>query len=89
MKTPDEFVKEYYQLPQSKIETVRIKSLIRCLERYSEYLKCEVNSLNEATIERSKLISFAWYILNRQRYYESTEKSVDEYLKEINAAKRN
>jgi len=40
MKTPEEFVKEYYQLPQSKIETVRIKSLIKCIERYNEYIFC-------------------------------------------------
>ena len=43
MKTPEEFINEYYQLPQSKIETVRIKSLIRCLEKYKEYY--EINEI--------------------------------------------
>lgn len=46
MKTPEEFVKEYYQLPHSKIETVRIKSLIKCIERYKEYHDSEVIKLN-------------------------------------------
>lgn len=45
MKTPEEFVNEYYQLPQSKIETVRIKSFIRCIERYKEYYESEVKKL--------------------------------------------
>lgn len=46
MKTPEEFVNEYYQLPDSKIETVRIKSLIKCIERYINYLETEVEKLN-------------------------------------------
>jgi hypothetical protein len=46
MKTPEDFVNEYYQLPQSKIETVKIKSLIKCIERYKEYHDSEVKKLN-------------------------------------------
>lgn len=46
MKTPEEFIKEYYQLPQSKIEKVRLKSLIKCIERYKEYYDSELKKLN-------------------------------------------
>jgi len=53
MKTPKEFISEYYQLPQSKIETVRIKSLIRCLERYKEYYESEVKKLNIPVVSKS------------------------------------
>ena len=51
MKAPEEFVKEYYQLPQSKIETVRIKSLIKCVERFKQYYDSEVNKLNMSYIK--------------------------------------
>lgn len=53
MKTPEEFIKEYYQLTQSKIETVRIKSLIRCLEREKEYHESEVKKLNKPDVIKS------------------------------------
>lgn len=53
MKTIEEFVKEYYQLPQSKIETVRIKSLIKCVERYKEYQDSEVKKLNIPAVIKS------------------------------------
>lgn len=33
--TPQEFAKEYYELPQSGIEAVTIKSAIRFAERYA------------------------------------------------------
>jgi hypothetical protein len=64
MKTPEEFVKEYYQLPQSKIETVRIKSLIKCVERYKEYHESEVKKLTIPDVmQRSELLLdfLQWY----------------------------
>jgi hypothetical protein len=55
MKTPEEFVKEYYQLPHSKIETVRIKSLIKCIERYKEYHDSEVIKLNKPCVSNNEV----------------------------------
>lgn len=46
MKTAEEFVKEYYQLPKSKVRSVSITSLIKCLKCYEEQLNkpCVINS---------------------------------------------
>jgi hypothetical protein len=61
MKTPEEFVKEYYQLPHSKIETVRIKSLIKCIERYKEYHDSEVIKLNIPAVSNRRELFDKFY----------------------------
>jgi len=63
MKTPKQFIMEYYQIPESEITTVRINSLIKCLERYKEYYDKQILDAITKTSSGMPNITDKWHMM--------------------------
>ena len=81
--TAEEFVNKYYNLPQSKIMTVRVGSLIKCLERFATL---HAQRLAEKMVEeklREELIAYDKWLISDDMgiNYATTGECIDAYLK--------
>lgn len=81
MITAEEFAKQYYQLPQSGIESVKMKSAIRFAERYAE--EVVKNNLVKPDVSGELLSFFLWFRANGELHIDkSIEDMIEIYLKE-------
>jgi len=84
--TAEQFVNKYYNLPQSKIMTVRVGSLIKCLERFATLHAQRLAEKMVSERLREELIAYDRWMSSQKwgvRELLSPETTVNEYLKTI------
>ena len=82
--TAEQFVNKYYNLPQSKIMTVRVGSLIKCLERFATLHAQRLAEKMVSERLREELMAYDKFLSNTYWgviHVVKRDEAVDEYLK--------